>query len=60
MKNINEFILDEKPSLTVYSWDNMISEDERNSSKKIYDENIFKNIKCFKISVDNEDEEEMK
>ena len=59
MKNIDAFILDEKPPLTVLSWDHLISEDMKNSSKKIYDKDIFKNMECFKISEDNEKEEDI-
>lgn len=59
MKNINDFILEERLPLTTLSWDNMILEDKKNSKKKIYDENIFKNSECFKIIKDNEEEEDI-
>ena len=59
MKNINDFILEERLPLTTLSWDNMILEDKKYSKKKIYDENIFKNSECFKIIKDNEEEEDI-
>ena len=58
MKNIQELMIEDKNPITALSWDYMINEDIRNKNKIIYDENIFKNSKIFKISVENEDEED--
>ena len=58
MKNIQELMIEDKNPITALSWDYMISEDIRNKNTIIYDEDIFKNSKIFKIYVENEDEED--
>ena len=58
MKNIQELMIEDKNPITALSWDYMINEDIRNKNTIIYDEDIFKNSKIFKISVENEDEED--
>ena len=58
MKNIQELMIEDKNPITALSWDYMINEDIRNKNTIIYDEDIFKNSKIFKIYVENEDEED--
>ena len=57
MKNIENFIIKNEQPITNLMFENLIKEDSRNKSIKIYDENIFRNLKKFKINIDNEDEE---
>ena len=57
MKNIENFIIKNEQPITNLMFENLIKEDSRNKSIKIYDENIFRNLKLFKINIDNDDEE---
>ena len=58
MKKIDEFIIKEKEQLTMFSWNNLINEDSKNNSLKIYDANIFKNSNILKIINDDGNEED--
>mgnify|MGYP002625359991 CR=1 FL=1 len=56
MKNIENFIIKETKPLSTTSWNNIIKEDHKNINIKIYDESIFKKAKCFKVVLDNDEE----
>ena len=57
MKNIENFIINIEPPLTTFMIDNIISEDSKNKSIRVYDKNLFKNLKLFKINMSNNEEE---
>ena len=58
MKNIEKLIIEHQNPITTNIWDNMIKEDSKNSKTKIYDQDIFKNSKCFKIVLDDNEEDD--
>ena len=58
MKNIEKLIIEHQNPITANIWDNMIKEDSKNSKTKIYDQDIFKNSKCFKIVLDDNEEDD--
>ena len=55
MKNIEKFIFEKKIPSSTLEWNNIIKEDSKNKAKRIYDKNIFKNSKIFKIKIDDEE-----
>ena len=57
MKNIENFIINIEPPLTTFMIDNIISEDSKNKSIRVYDKNLFKNLKLFKINMNNNEKE---
>ena len=59
MKNIENFIIKETKPLTTTSWNNLIKEDHKNSNIKIYDESLFNKVKCFRVVMDNDEEEKI-
>jgi len=59
MKNIENFIIKETKPLTTTSWNNLIKEEHKNSNIKIYDESLFNKVKCFRVVMDNDEEEKI-